>query len=98
GPEGGRGGTPPASTDLVIHPAGSFVEGHTYVVVLRSLLTARGDLIPPPRWFGRLLAGRRLPAAEAAQFPRYLAIFDLMARAGISRRHVYEAWEFTVAS
>jgi hypothetical protein len=91
-------GAPPASTDLVIHPAGSFVEGHTYVVVLRSLLTASGDLIPSPRWFGRLLTGGRLGPAEAAQFPRYMAIFDLMARAGISRRHVYEAWEFTVAS
>jgi hypothetical protein len=91
-------GAPPASTDLVIHPAGSFVEGHTYVVVLRSLYTASGDLIRSPPWFARLRTGRRLPAAEAAQFPRYLAILDLLARAGISRRNLYEAWDFTVAS
>jgi hypothetical protein len=91
-------GAPPASTDLVIHPAGSFVEGHTYVVVLRSLYTAAGDPIRSPPWFDRLRTGRRLPAAEAAQFPRYLAIFDLLARAGISRRDLYEAWDFTVAS
>ena len=39
-----------------------------------------------------------LPAAEAAQFPRYLAILDLLARARISRRNLYEAWDFTVAS
>ncbi len=91
-------GAPPASTDLVIHPAGSFVEGHTYVVVLRSLYTAGGDLIRSPPWFDRLRTGRRLPAAEAAQFPRYLAILGLLARAGISRRDLYEAWDFTVAS
>jgi hypothetical protein len=91
-------GAPPASTDLVIHPAGSFVEGHTYVVVLRSLYTASGDLIRSPRWFDRLRNGRGLSPAEAAQLPRYLAIFDLLARARISARHLYEAWDFTVAS
>jgi hypothetical protein len=91
-------GAPPASTDLVIHPAGSFAEGHTYVVVLRSLYTASGELIRSPRWFDRLRSGRRLPTAEAAQFPRYVSIFDLLARAGISRRQLYEAWQFTVAS
>jgi hypothetical protein len=91
-------GAPPASTDLVIHPAGSFVEGHTYVVVLRSLYTAGGELIRSPRWFDRLLSGRRLPTAEAAQLPSYLFIFDMLARAGIDRRDLYETWQFTVAS
>ncbi|MFZ0387379.1 MAG: hypothetical protein WAL22_17080 [Solirubrobacteraceae bacterium] len=91
-------GAPPADTDLVIHPAGSFLEGHTYVVVLRSLYTASGHLIPSPRWFSRLRTGRGLGPAEVAQIPRYRAIFGLLARAGISRQHVYEAWDFTVAS
>jgi hypothetical protein len=90
-------GAPPASTDLVIHPAGSFVEGHTYVVALRSLRAADGALIPAPRWFDRLRAGRP-SRAEAGELPLYRYLFALLARAGIHRNHLYEAWQFTVAS
>ena len=63
-------GAPPASTDLVIHPAGSFTEGHTYLVALRSLRTAAGAPIPAPRWFDRLRAGRP-SRAEVGQLPLY---------------------------
>ena len=90
-------GAPPASTDLVIHPAGSFIEGHTYVVALRSLRSAAGEPIPAPRWFDRLRAGRP-SRAEAGQLPLYRYLFKLLARAGIRRRSLYETWEFTVAS
>jgi hypothetical protein len=90
-------GAPPASTDLVIHPAGSFTEGHTYLVALRGLRTAAGGLIPAPRWFDRLRAGRP-SRAEAGQIPLYRYLFALLARAGIHRNHLYEAWQFTVAS
>ena len=90
-------GAPPASTDLVIHPAGSFTEGHTYLVALRSLRTAAGGLIGAPRWFDRLRAGRP-SRAEAGQLPLYRYLFRLLARAGIHRNHLYETWQFTVAS
>jgi hypothetical protein len=90
-------GAPPASTDLVIHPAGSFIEGHTYLVALRSLRTADGELIPAPRWFDRLRAGRP-SRAEAGQLPLYRYLFKRLARAGIRRSSLYETWEFTVAS
>ena len=90
-------GAPPASTDLVIHPAGSFVEGHTYLVALRSLRTADGQLIPAPRWFDRLRSGRP-SRAEADEASLYRYLFQLLARAGIHRNHLYEAWQFTVAS
>jgi hypothetical protein len=91
-------GAPAASTDLVIHPAGSFVEGSTYVVALRSLHTAGGAPIPAPDWFARLRSGRRLTAAEVPQASRYSRIFSVLRRAGIGRRSLYEAWDFTVAS
>jgi hypothetical protein len=90
-------GAPPASTDLVIHPAGSFTEGHTYLVALRSLRNADGDPIQAPRWFDRLRAGRPSPA-EAGELPLYGHLFKLLARAGIRRDSLYEAWDFTVAS
>src|ERR1700752_845183 len=40
-----------ANTDLIIHPAKNLTEGHTYVVALRNLRTARGRIIKAPRWF-----------------------------------------------
>jgi len=91
-------GAPASSTDLVIHPAGSFVEGHTYAVALRGLYTADGTLIRAPRWFDRIRNGRGLSPGESAQLPRYQYIFNVLTRAGIDRQNLYEAWDFTVAS
>ena len=54
-----------ATRDLIIHPARNLSEGHTYVVVLRSLRTARGVAITAPGWFARLRSGARLPARRA---------------------------------
>jgi hypothetical protein len=90
-------GAPPASTDLVIHPAGSFTEGHTYLVALRSLRTATGGLIRAPSWFDRLRAGRP-SRAEAGELPLYRYLFKRLGEAGIPRDGLYETWEFTVAS
>jgi hypothetical protein len=90
-------GAPAASTDLVIHPAGSFIEGHTYLVALRTLRTAEGEMIPSPRWFDRLLSGRP-SRAEAGQLPLYRYLLKRLGQAGIPRSGLYEAWEFTVAS
>ena len=91
-------GAPPADTELVIHPAGSWVEGHTYIVALRRLTTATGVPIAPPRWFDRLRSGRRLGPAERAQVPRYTRIFATLRRAGIALRPLYETWAFTIGS
>ena len=62
-------GSAAASTDLVIHPAGSFQEGHTYIVALRSLADADGSPIPAPGWFARLRSGRGLTPLRAARGP-----------------------------
>jgi hypothetical protein len=91
-------GVPPADTDLVIHPGTSFTTGDTYVVALRNLRTAAGAPIPAPLWFERLRDARPLPAAEIGQRSRYAQIFAVLKRAGIPRRSLYEAWDFTVGS
>jgi hypothetical protein len=88
----------PASTNLLIHPGKNFTEGHTYVVALRSLRTASGHLIKAPAWFEKLRDRRRLPSAERSQRKRYEKIFKALGRAGISRKNLYEAWDFTIAS
>ena len=90
--------TAPQSTDLVIHPGASFTEGDTYVVALRGLRDARGRPIAAPDWFERLRDGRALLPTERSQRGRYARIFDVLKRAGIARRNLYEAWDFTVGS
>jgi hypothetical protein len=90
--------TTPATTDFVIHPGKALLEGHTYIVALRYLRTASGRPIVAPRWFARLRRGGRLPATERSQRARYARIFRILARAGVTRKSLYEAWDFTVAS
>jgi hypothetical protein len=90
--------TSPQSTDLLIHPGKNFTEGHTYIVALRNLRDASGHLIGAPVWFERLRDTRPLPAAKHPQGAHYARIFDTLARAGIARHSLYEAWDFTVAS
>ncbi|HEV2999451.1 MAG TPA: hypothetical protein VGW75_01835 [Solirubrobacteraceae bacterium] len=79
---------------LLIHVAKNLVFGRRYVVVLRGLRTASGRRIRAPRSFRAILRGggpRRYRA-------RYRGIFRTLRRAGISRRGLYLAWDFTVAS
>jgi hypothetical protein len=89
----------PATTDLVIHPGRDLTEGHTYIVALRNLRTSSGTPIASPSWFARLRTGHGLGRALRAQRTRYQAIFRSLRRARISvDSHLYEAWNFTVAS
>jgi hypothetical protein len=92
------GASTPQSTDLLIHPGADFSEGHTYVVALRDLRDASGHLIEAPRWFELLRDDRSLPRDERSQRARYERIFAALARAGIPRENLYEAWNFTVSS
>jgi hypothetical protein len=88
----------PASTNLMILPGKALTEGHTYVVALRNLRTARGKVIKAPGWFEKLRDDRRLPRRERRQRARYARIFKALKRAGIARHSMYEAWDFTVGS
>ena len=88
----------PASTDLLMHPAADLAAGHTYVVALRDLRNSHGRSIAAPKWFAQLRDNGALPRGERAQRARYARIFAALARAGVKRRGLYEAWDFTVAS
>ncbi len=85
-------------TNLLIHPAVNFLEGHTYAVALRFLRDASGAPIPAPSWFAALRDHGRLTPALDAQRARYHRIFRVLRRAGIQRRSLTEAWDFTVGS
>ncbi len=88
----------PQTTNLIITPGQELAEGHTYVVALRNLKTSGGKVIGAPAWFEKLRDGRKLPANERSQLPRYNKIFAALKKAGIARGNLYEAWDFTVGS
>src|SRR5205814_600249 len=67
-------------------------------VALRRLRDASGHSIAAPRWFELLRDGKALPRDERAQRARYERIFNALRRAGIARKDLYAAWDFTVAS
>ena len=78
---------------LEIHPAKSFLEGHRYVVVLRSLKRADGSAIRAGRRFAKLRDTRGGVGA------RYTRIFKDIKKAGVKRdASLFLAWDFTVAS
>jgi hypothetical protein len=87
-----------ASTTLLVHPAKLLPEGHRFIVALRNLRNASGHRLAAPAWFERLRDRKRLPRRERSQRKRYGSIFRSLAKAGIHRHGLYEAWDFTVES
>ncbi|MGW9206593.1 hypothetical protein ACWGR4_06360 [Embleya sp. NPDC055664] len=89
----------PTRQALLIHPARNFVPGHHYVVGLRNLRGVDGRLLAAPEAFAKV-AGRTLPRRDplAARQARLRPVLDRLDRAGVERRGLYLAWDFTVAS
>jgi hypothetical protein len=91
--------TSDASTALLINPATNFAAGHRYIVALRNLKTASGATIEAPPGFRYYRDG--LPSGKPAINRRrghFAEIFQTLRKAGIERRDLYLAWDFTVAS
>ncbi len=88
----------PAHTTLLIHPAKNLTEGHRYVVALRNLKDAGGHSLHAPAWFAHLRDHNPLPKSMRDQRKRYRSIFKTLKKAGIKRKTLYAAWDFTVAS
>jgi len=89
----------PADRTLIIRPGTNFEEGERYIVALRRLRNAEGQLLPPREEFRAYRDGivTEDPAIEARRAD-YEEIFTTLGRAGIQRRDLYLAWDFTVAS
>ncbi|XLE00228.1 hypothetical protein QBL21_25050 [Streptomyces sp. 184] len=91
--------TDPARQALVVRPARNLAEGHRYVVALRRLKDADGRAIPAPAAFRRVdgpALRRGDPLYERQRDHRQVE--RGLARAGVSSRGLYLAWDFTVAS
>ncbi|HEY6757944.1 MAG TPA: hypothetical protein VI318_00570 [Baekduia sp.] len=78
---------------LEVHPAKNFLEGHTYVVVLRSLKRTNGAAIRAGKRFASLRDGK------GSAGKRYDKIFKAIKKAGVKRdQSLFLTWDFTVAS
>jgi hypothetical protein len=89
----------PADVNLIIRPAVNFEEGGRYIVALRNLRDAAGRRLQAQQAF-RIYRDRikSTDAAVNARRPHMERIFDTLAQAGIARKDLYLAWDFTVAS
>jgi hypothetical protein len=84
----------PADTALIIRPAVNFEEGARYIVALRNLKDASGATIQAQPAFAAFRDG----TASGPRAERYQEIFSTLRRAGVARKSLYLAWDFTVAS
>ncbi len=91
--------TNPADVNLIIRPAVNFEEGHRYIVALRDLRDADGDVIEAQRAF-QLYRDRVITSDPAVEQRRaeFEDMFATMGDAGIARDDLYLAWDFTIAS
>jgi len=89
----------PAKRALIVRPAKNLLEGHRYIVALRNLRDARGARIEPGAVFAAYRDGvpTDVPALEARR-PQLESVLATLAAAGVARRDLYLAWDFTVAS
>ncbi len=88
-----------ADANLIIRPAVNWDEGGHYIVALRNLKNAAGKAIKAQQPF-RVYRDRLKSndAAVQARRPHMEQLFSLLQRAGVARKDLYVAWDFTVAS
>ena len=94
-----QGSESPETDSLTIRPGVNLANGERYVVALRDLRDASGDLLEPGRAFE--VYRDRIPTFRSEieeRRPQMEEIFDILERAGIEREGLYLAWDFTVIS
>ena len=84
---------------LIVRPAVNLTEGHHIVVALRRLQDHAGATIPAGSAF-RTYRDRRSSTdpTVTARRAHFEDLFTTLAHAGIGRRDLFLAWDFTVAS
>jgi hypothetical protein len=89
----------PAEQALIIRPAADLTDGHRYLVAVRNLKDASGNLIQPNPVFVDYRDNQPPPArAERARRGHMNAVLNQLGKRGVGRSDLYLAWDFTVAS
>ncbi len=84
---------------LIIRPGKNFAEGERYIVALRRMRDETGAIIAPQEEFRAYRDDLRSSnRALESRRAHYEEIFATLGKAGIGRRDLYLAWDFTVAS
>jgi len=85
--------------NLIVRPGKNLVEGRRYIVALRNMKDADGNLLEAPAGF-RLYRDtiRTLKPVIEKRRAGFESVFRTLSREGVSRRSLYMAWDFTVAS
>jgi hypothetical protein len=87
-------GKNPRRRALLVHPGANWREGRRYIVALRNLKDSRGRALRPTGLFRSVRDG----AVSGRRAAHFEDIFRRLAKAGIKRRSLYRAWDFTVAT
>lgn len=84
---------------VILRPLVRLTPRHRYIVALRRLVNAQGQLLEGPHGFRQIRDGK-IADPELATLGRYYeqAIFPALRAAGIARRELQLAWDFTVGS
>jgi hypothetical protein len=90
--------TDPRQQLLILRPAVNLTEGHRYIVALRGMRRADGSSIPAGAAFAAYRDGGTAPGVVDARRPHLERLFEELASAGVGRRDLFLAWDFTVAS
>ncbi|MEA2330681.1 MAG: hypothetical protein QOH58_819 [Thermoleophilaceae bacterium] len=89
----------PSDRVLIIRPGKNFTEGERYIVALRNLRNAGGRKLDAGARFrlyrDGIVTRKRLIERRRAHFE---SLFRTLKKAGIPRKSLYLAWDFTVAS
>lgn len=89
----------PGNTDLIIRPGRNLIEGRRYIVAMRNLKDASGNVIPAPPGFALYRDGVTTDvSAIESRRAHFDELFSELQQAGIARGDLYDAWDFTVAS
>jgi hypothetical protein len=93
---------------LILRPAVNFLEGHRYLVALRNMRDATGNVIPAGPQFASYRDRTAAPPTELTfeedRRPEVESIINGIARAEtrrgnrFDRKQLYLAWQFTIAS
>lgn len=84
---------------LLIRVAKNFSDGQRYIVALRNMKDANGNLIAPTPLFEAYRDKVKTDSAKAeARRAKMEDIFTRLADAGVARNELYLAWDFTVGS
>jgi len=94
GPTATAGGT--VEQDLMIHPAVNFAPGTRYVVGLRHVVLDNGSTAKPSAAFAAY-RDRTTPKSDP-RIQHFNSVFRTLHKAGVGRKSLYLAWDFTTAS